>query len=408
MINIKRYCKDVDITNVSFIEDCIFKYLNGKKKSKWGRRDVQKFLSDFSGFDREYIRFKITNNEKYELFPIIRDIAVYMSNSIKNKELKLKPIRYHTIVDGMTHKERVIGVQHPLHQMFDYVVVEGLHSMFDAKIGVFQCASIPKRGQAYGKKYVNKWVNEKDTTYFVKGDIKQCFPSIPHDKLMNFIIRDVKNSLLVWLTSRLLTMFNSGLSIGSYLSQYLCNYYLSYAYHYASEQLFKIRETKKRGDKRIRLISHILFYMDDFLLTGSSKKDLKRAMKMLIKYINDFLGLIVKPNWKINKLSETEPIDMMGFVFRKNRTTIREKIFLKTRRYFLKVKKLLKQNKSIPLHLAYQCISANGWYVNTNSHKIRDKLNMDEIVSKCKKIISYHHKMKRSGIYEDFSKFSTT
>lgn len=408
MIIIKKYCKNVDITNVDFIEGCIFKYLDGKKKSKWGRRNVQKFLSDFSGFNREYIRFKVANGEKYELFPIIRDIAVYMSDSIKRRELNLKPIRYHTIIDGMTQKERIIGVQHPLHQMFDYVAVEGLRSMFAAKIGVFQCASIPKRGQSYGKKYVGRWVEEKDTTHFVKGDIEQCFPSIPHDKLMEFIIRDVKNNSLVWLTGKLLAMFNYGLSIGSYLSQYLCNYYLSYAYHYASEQLFKVRKTKRNGDKRVRLINHVLFYMDDFLLTGSSKKDLKKAMKMLTKYISNFLDLVVKPNWKISKISETEPIDMMGFVFRKTRSTIRTKIFLKTRRYFLKANKLLKRKKSIPLHLAYQCVSANGWYVNTNSRKVRDKLKMDEVVSKCKKIISCHYKMKGSEVYENFQKFSTT
>jgi len=35
-------------------------------------------------------------------------------------------------------------------------------------------------------------------------------------------------------------------------------------------------------------------------------------MKMLIKYIDDFLGLEVKPDWKVCKISDTEPIDMMG------------------------------------------------------------------------------------------------
>ena len=30
-----------------------------------------------------------------------------------------------------------MGVQEPLHQMFDYVAVEGMKSLFNAKIGVF-------------------------------------------------------------------------------------------------------------------------------------------------------------------------------------------------------------------------------------------------------------------------------
>ena len=390
VINIKRYCKDVDIENVSFIENCCFKYLEGK----WGRRDVQKFLSDFSGLSIEFIDFKVDNNEKCDLFPIVRDISVYMSSCIEKREINLRPIKYHTIIDGMTQKERVIGVQHPLHQMFDYVAVEGMRSMLMAKIGVFQCASLPKKGQSYGKKYIERWVREKDTVYFTKGDIKKCFPSIPQNKLKQLIKRDVKNDSLVWLSSKLIDMFDTGLSIGSYLSQYLCNYYLSYAYHYASEQLFKIRKTKRNGNIRVRLISHTLFYMDDFLLTSSSKKDLKKAMKMLIKYIDTFLGLIVKPDWKVCKISENEPIDMMGFVFRKNRTTIRAKIFLKTRRYFFKVRKLTKKRLPIPLSLAYQCVSAYGWYKNTDSRKIRDKLDIDKIANRCKKVVSFYAKSK--------------
>ena len=89
----------------------------------------------------------------------------------------------------------------------------------------------------------------------------------------------------------------------------------------------------------MRLVNHVLFYMDDFLLTGTSKKDLHKGMRMLIAYINQFLQLTVKPDWKISKFSDGEPIDMMGFVFRKSKTTIRAKIFIKTRRQFLRAKK---------------------------------------------------------------------
>lgn len=279
-----------------------------------------------------------------------------------------------------------------MHQILDYIAVGGLQELFDAKIGLFQCASLPGKGQSYGKKYVERWVKEKNTVYFVKGDIKKCFPSIPIDRLKQLLQRDIKNDTLLWLTFQLLDMFQGGLSIGSYLSQYLCNYYLSYAYHYAESELFKTRRTKRNGDVRVRLITHMLFYMDDFLLTGSSKKDLRKAMQMLTEYIRTFLGLEVKPNWKISKLSETEPIDMMGFVFRKNRTTIRSRIFLKTRRKFLKAQRILKINCTVPMLMAYQCVSGYGWYKSTNSYDIRRKYGIDRIAGYCKATISYHNK----------------
>lgn len=380
----------MDITDVKFIESCCFKYLDGKRN----RDDVTKLFMRFSNYSFAKIKNISMSEDKTGLYPIILAISKYLSKSIKSRNLHLKPIKYFTKIDGMNKKERIIGVEEPLHQICDYIAVEGLKPLFNAKIGVFQCASLPNRGQSYGKRYIEKWVRDDKTVYFVKGDIKKCFPSIPHDKLKQLLLKNVKNETLLWLVFNLIDMFDAGLSIGSYLSQYLSNYYLSYAYHYASEQLFKIRKTKHNGDMRVRLINHVLFYMDDFLLTGSSKKDLKKAMKMLIKYMNEFLSLEVKPKWKVCRIYDNEPIDMMGFVFRKNRTTIRTKIFLKTKRYYLKARKLLKQGILIPELLAYRCISAYGWYKNTNSYHIRKKLGIDEIHNKCKEMVSYYVKLK--------------
>lgn len=391
---IKRYCKNVDITEVDFIENCCFKYLDGK----WKRNDVHRLLARFSHWTVGEIRSIVDADQKHELYNVVGDIAMYMSGCIIDEELDLVPIKYYTRIDGMNKKVRIIGVQEPLHQMFDYVAVEGMRSMLEAKIGVFQCASLPGKGQSYGKKHIERWIKEKDTRYFVKGDIKQCFPSIPMKRLKALLARDIKNDTILWLVYELLDMFKMGLSIGSYLSQYIANYYLSYAYHYASEQLFKMRNTKHNGKARVRLINHVLFYMDDFLLTGSSKKDLRKAMKMLIKYICDFLGLEVKPNWKICKVCDSEPIDMMGFVLRIYKNIIRAKIFIKARRYFLKANNLLKKGLPIPLRLAHQCVSGFGWFKNTNSRKIRDKLKIDEIHKICNGIISYYAKKERGVV----------
>lgn len=380
----------MDITDVEFIKFCCFEYLD----EKWERNDVKQLFVRFSNYTFSQVESIILSENKGMLDEAINNIAEHISSSIKNRRLLLKPIKYSIRIDGMNKKERIIGVQEPLHQIYDYVVVEGMRSMLEAKIGVFQCASLPDKGQSYGKKYIERWVRESKTTYFVKGDIEQCFPTISHKRLKELLERDVKNDELLWLAFQLIDMFGEGLSIGSYLSQYLSNYYLSYAYHYASEQLFKIRNTKRNGKVRVRLINHVLFYMDDILLTGSSKKDLKKAMKMLSSYTYDFLGLTIKSNWKICKISETEPIDMMGFVFRKDRTTIRAKIFLKNRRYFLEAKKLIDRGLPIPEHLAHQCISAYGWYKNTDSYMIRKRLEIDEIQEECKKVISHYAKLK--------------
>lgn len=360
-------------------------YLDGK----WTREDVLRMFSRYLG--RPYIEVK--NLPREEVIPAIHKIALDIRRRILSEDLRLKPIRYFEKIDGMSGKRRTLGVEEPLHQIMNYVCVNALKPMFFAKIGVYQCASLPTRGQAYGRKAIEKWTN--GIRYFVKGDVTKCFPSIPIARLKELLQRDIKNPRLIRFTFSLLDMFDNGLSIGSYLSQYLCNYYLSYAYHFASEQLYKIRKTKRDGEKRVRLINHVLFYMDDFLLTGTSKKDLKKAMIALVRYIKDFLQLDVKPNWKICKFSDGEPIDMMGFVFRKSTTTIRAKIFIKTRRQFLRANKKLKRDEPIGISQARRVVSAYGWYKHTNTYMIRNKLKIDELVDACKKIIGQETKKAR-------------
>lgn len=327
---------------------------------------------------------------KMELLPFLPVIAKELRHRMQSDSLNLKPIHYFEKVDGMSGKIRKLGVEEPLHQMLDYICVNAIKPMLLAKIGTFQCASIKGRGQTYGKKHIERW--RKDIKYFAKGDITKCFPSIPVSKLKNLLSRDIKNGNILKLVSQLIDMFDEGLSIGSYLSQYLCNYYLSYAYHYASEQLCKIRKTKRNGNKRVRLINHVLFYMDDFLLTGTSKKDVTKAMRMLVKYIRDFLGLTVKDVWQIQKFSEQEPIDMMGFVFRPNKTTIRAKIFIKTRRQFLRAWRELRKRKYLSVERARRLISAFGWYKHTDSFGIRKKLRIDEIVTIAREVVSKFEK----------------
>ena len=112
----------------------------------------------------------------------------------------------------------------------------------------------------------------------MKLDVKKCFESIDHEMLMNFLKRHVKNEKLLYLIQTLIDSFEKGLSIGSYLSQYLCNLYMSILYHHIMENLYKTR----RG-KRVSLVRHCLIYMDDILMTGSQKRDLKRAVGLVVQ-----------------------------------------------------------------------------------------------------------------------------
>ena len=373
----KRYCKNIDITDKEFIKGCIYECLDGK----WRRSEVHKLLAKYGSQSRSQI-YRIcttTNTEiiKQELSENIVMLANEISISLKNHAVDLPDIQYKTIIDGNSGKERSIGRESMIHQIYDYIAVRGAQELFDKKIGVYQCASIPGRGQIYGKKAIERWIRRSVSTtkYAIKADIKKCYPSIDQECLIGFLRRDIKNDTLLWLMEYLISQFETGLSIGSYLSQYLCNYYLSYAYHYATEQL-AITKIRRSKTQRIRLVNHVLFYMDDILLLGGNKKHLKQGFEMFNKYVKECLKLEIKDSWKIFRVqyydkdgkSHGDIIDMMGYRIGRRYTTVRKKIFRKLRRKILKIEKYTKRGKEAPIELARGASSFYGWLVNSDSY----------------------------------------
>ena len=207
-----------------------------------------------------------------------------------------------------------------------------------------------------------------------------------------------------------------GILIGSPVSKDLCNYFLSYAYHYASERL--VKETCRRGQTKIkRLISHIIFYMDDITMYAANKTHLKQAVKMMIAYMLNFLDLRIKPDWIMQKTMYEDQVgktkgallDFMGFRFhggdvetksyfgrqkkhKKVWVTIRRNIFLTARRKMNKFLKLVKHHVAVKIKFVRSVISAYGWFKNTNMVKYRIRNKVDELMRIARKIASDYDK----------------
>ena len=107
-------------------------------------------------------------------------IAVEITERIKARDLALPPIHYRDRVDKSSGKLRRLGIESAMQQCMNYVAVYALMPMLKAKVGPFQCASIPERGQVYGKKVLEKWIRKdpKGTKYYDKMDVRHCFESI--------------------------------------------------------------------------------------------------------------------------------------------------------------------------------------------------------------------------------------
>ena len=235
----KKYCKEINITDRTLIYFAVHDCLS----DKYTRGDTLKLFSSYSDLSPNMICRMIKSYGKATVFPIIELIVDDIRNELIEQNLILKPIRYKKRVDPSSGKIRNIGIQDVKQQLYDYIAVYALKPMLK-RIGEFQVASIKKRGQKYGTRFVRRWLRIKALRYAGKADVRKCYESINQDKLMGFLRKYVANEPLLWLIETLIRTFKQGLSIGSYLSQFLCNLYLSQVYHYMAESndVFKIRK----------------------------------------------------------------------------------------------------------------------------------------------------------------------
>ena len=374
----KRLCKDVDISDINLIRRSVYCCFDKKYK----RNDTMEFLSNVSGIDKNKIKYIYKKNGKYSLYPFVELVVKELQSEIISKNISLIEMWYKEKKDVSSGKIRRIGIQNIKQQLYDYIAVEGLQPLLK-RIGEYQYASIPGRGTTKGKYVISRWLRNKSLKYYVKLDVRKCFESIDHGKIMDFLSKHIKNNDLLWLINELLNTFEKGLSIGSYLSQYLCNLYMSELYHYIKEDLRKI----KRG-KSIGLTKKCLIFMDDILLIGTRKRDMEKAVKLIVKKANE-MSLTIKDNYQIRKIKENECIDMMGYKIYTTHTEIRKRIFLRIRKAFKKARKM----KNITIDLARKCISYFGYLKHTDSKRIRRKWKVKNILRKCKEVVRNESKI---------------
>ena len=375
----KRLCKDVDITDRGLISRAVYACL----KKKYKRNDVTKYLSQVSGLNQKYICCIYYRYGKSAMHPFVELVISEIQREIVNNSISFPAIWYREKVDGSSGKIRRIGIQNIKQQIYDYIAVEGLQPVI-RRIGEYQYASIEGRGTTKGKEVISHWIRNKNMRYFVKLDVRKCFESIDHDKLMEFLKMHIKNKPLLDLIRLLIGSFERGLSIGSYLSQYLCNLYMSVLYHDIMENMFRIRNGRN-GRRRINLVEHCMIYMDDILMIGSRKRDIEKVVKLTIRKVAE-MGLEIKPNYQIKKI-DSNCIDMLGYKIYRTHAEIRGRTFLRVRRAFHRAKKCLTEV------LSKKCLSYNGYLIHTNSKRLQRKLKTTEILQRCKELIKYESKV---------------
>lgn len=391
----KRGAKNIDIKNpeiiLPWVTECIFRHIK--------RHDFRKLLrkhgmstAQFKAAQIKNKRGKVVDYDREAFAPYIKMIAVEAAEQIARRELVIEPIKIALRMDPSSGKLRYIGVECPMQQIFDYIVVKSSMDILMRFIVLEQVSSIKKRGQDMGVRLIRYWVKNHKPKFHVKGDITKCFPSAKYQRFLELFGRYCVNDDILWLWATLfethkaayLTIENykgeCGMIVGALPSCWAVQFMLSWVYRFAKEQHYE-----RRG-QRIKIFEDALFFMDDILLTGNNRRKMQRHFGKVIKFARDFLGFDIKPNWHIKEL-ELEPIDMMGYVVHADgHITIRARVFLRARRNVLRYN----ASGSYKLKQAQRACSYKGYFKNSNSYQVRHKYNMNEAMKAAAHVVSEH------------------
>lgn len=292
---------------------------------------------------------------------------------IRTRSLRFAPIRYGQRSERKNGKTRVIGQESVKQQVVGYLAVECLSELIAAKTGFYQVSCIPGKGSKLTVSTVRKWCLEPG--YWVHLDIRKCYASIRHTHVMDLLRKYVRNEDVLYLCETLLSTYLKGLNIGSYFSLRMCQFVLSFGYHFV-ESLGTYRRGKRRP-----MVRHQIWYADDIYLFSRDKRNLRSAAKSLVFYMQERFGLSFH-EWKICEISSEEPVDILMFSCRPDKTLVDDKLFLRIRKAF----KSFEDDPGI--HNARRVCSYWGVLNSADAWKVVSKNGYDRVFKNAKRYIS--------------------
>lgn len=314
----------------------------------------------------------------------VHDYAVRLVAELEAGRWKHQPGKKRHIVSN--GKDRYIEIARLKDHIVQWMTMLTLEEMETKKMYRHSCGNLPKRGIEDARKTVEKWVRSGDCTVFTKLDIRHFYQTVNLRKLMDMLRRHIKDrrflsvlEQIVYSAAEWESLFDDprGLAIGYYSSPWLANIYLTPLDNFIKSCLFK----ERRG-KRIPFVRHYLRYVDDLLLMGTSKADLKKAVKKIRIFCREVLDIDIKDCWEICRIGESLPpdekgrmklkrgtvkVDIVGYTFTTTATTVRDRNFLRLRRLARKIFKRLRDKQKISLRSAAAFVSRCGWFAHADS-----------------------------------------
>lgn len=314
---------------------------------------------------------------------------------VDNPELAYKPRKRTPRIIYEHNKERKIYMPEIHEQWLHHIIILVLEPIVTRTSYPYSCGSFPKRGAHKAKRRLERWIRRgKDIRNFAKSDIRHFYDSIQLKILMRELRIRIKDEWFLYIIELCLEGFKKGIPLGFYISQWLANYLLEPLDWFIYE----------------RLGFHVFIrYMDDITFMADNKKRLHEAIIEIKKFLGRRFRLKLKNTWQVAKFVYHKGkrtigrcIDFMGFVFDRDRTTIRKGILIHATKLARKINKRREDHKLVYSKHLCAIISYMGWFKCTDTYdcylaEIKPYVNVGSV----KRIISRrtrHESMERGAL----------
>ena len=319
-----------------------------------------------------YVEVQEVEKDPEKYIHAIRDMLVNKSfTTAKYKKKRIHEPKERIIYKLPYFPDRIVhhAVMNIIQPIWDSTFIRDLYS------------AIPGKGLHAGVLRLRQFLKDKENTqYCLKSDIKNFYPSVNHDILLELVKRKIKCKDTLWLLEDVIRSpeGNTTLPIGNYLSQYFGNIYLNRFDHWTKEE---------KG------IKYYIRYCDDAVFLHKSKEVLNELLKEIEVYLNDNLKLKLNPKTQIFPV-DARGIDFLGYRSFRDYTLLRKNSAMRFKR---KIRFIEQNNDKLePQHIISSVMSYCGWIQFCNGRHLLQKYILEnnalmEIMDESSKTLYIHN-----------------
>lgn len=308
-------------------------------------------------------------------------------------------------------------VHHCIIKQLQPIILRGL---YDHALG-----SIPGRGAHSGAKTMRKWIDREHGKkfYILKADVRHCFDTVDIHGIEAAPSRIIKDEKFLRLCFKVLEAEAHVRAVDEFIAEIteevgpenaldvarammedeelLCGLPLGFV----TSQWF-MQLNYKRFDHLMKEewgAEDYMRYADDIVVKGHNKKKLHEIRERAEAYLETEMHQHLKRNWQVFRFEYTDKrtgkvrgraLDFMGFVFHRNRTTLRKSILKRSTR---KARKISKKDRPT-WYDAAAMLSYLGWYDHTDTYGyFQEYIKPLVNVRRLRKIVSRHNRKEQKA-----------